>query len=128
MQLLRVRQPPVREPEAFVEAFRIHDDRLALPAADGAAEVQRIVRVSLDLPFLLPRIGVNQTPVPVAAAHHDKYPLAIAVFQELHAVPVLEHAGAARWQAADEHQVVLEEGALTVDLQVPSPPPQPPPA
>ena len=39
VQLLGVGQPAAVEPEAFVEAARVHDQRVALPTADGVAVV-----------------------------------------------------------------------------------------
>src|SRR5437870_826737 len=62
MELLRVRQPAVGEPEALVEALGVDCQRIALPPADGAAEIQRIVGVALDLSLLLACIGVYQAP------------------------------------------------------------------
>src|SRR6516165_4197563 len=121
MQLLSVRQTPVREPEPLVQAPGVERQRVTLPAADGAAEEERIVGVALDLALLLARIGVNQTPVPVAAAHHDEHALPIALLQELHAIAVLELTGPARRQAVDEHRVVFEERALTVHVQIARP-------
>src|SRR5215470_19580867 len=103
MQLLCVRKPAVREPEPLVETLRVNDERVGLPAADGAAEIQRVVGVALHLPLLLAPVGVDEAPVPVAAAHHDEDPLAIALLQELHAEAVLELAWTAGRQAMQEH-------------------------
>src|SRR6266699_4606260 len=121
VQLPGVRQAAVGEPEALVEALRIDDQRVALPAPDGAAEVERVVGVALDLSLLLAGVRVDETPVAVAAAHHHEHPLPIALLQELHAEAVLELAWAAWRQAMDEHGVVFEEGALAVDVQIARP-------
>src|SRR5437867_1719764 len=90
VQLLSVRQAAVGEPEALVEPLRVDDQRVALPAPDGAAEVERVVGVALDLSLLLAGIGVDETPVSIAAAHHHEHALALALLQELHAEATLE--------------------------------------
>src|SRR5262245_41321066 len=121
MQLLCVRKPAVREPEPLVEALRIDDQRVGLPAADGAAEIQWIVGVALHLSLLLAAVGVDEAPVPVATAHHHEDPLPIALLQELHAEAILELAWTAGRQAIQEHRIVFEERPLTVDVQIARP-------
>src|SRR5260370_17075446 len=90
MQPVGVRQPPVREPEALVEALRVDEERIAVPASDGAAEVERVVGVALDLAFLFAGVCVDEPPVSITTAHHHEYPLSIALFQELDAEAALD--------------------------------------
>ena len=55
-----------------------------------AAVVEGIVVVAANLTLLTPPIGVDDAVVAVAAADHHEDPLALAVFDELHAVGLLE--------------------------------------
>src|SRR5215831_20956116 len=118
MELRGVRQPAVREPEPLVEALGIDDERVTFPAADGAAEIQRVVGVALHLALLLARVGVNKTPVPIASSHHREDALPIALLEELEAEPVLEHARPALRQTVHEHRIVLEKVLLAIRVQI----------
>src|SRR5262249_52410390 len=105
MQLTGMGQAAVGEPEALVEALRVENERIALPAPDAPAEIERVVGIALHLPLLLAAVGVDETPVPVAAAHHQEDALPIALLEELQAEAVHEHPRSALRDAVDEHRV-----------------------
>src|SRR5262249_33536924 len=68
VKLAGVRQAAVAEPEPLVEVLRVEHERVGLPLSHGAPEVQRVVGVAFDLPFLLASVRIDEAPVPVAAA------------------------------------------------------------
>src|SRR5436190_2705554 len=113
-ELVRVRQPAVREPEVLVEAGRAHDERVAFPVRDRAAVVERVVVVALHLALLIAAIHVDDAVVAIAAADQNEDALARRILNELHTVRRLELPHGARVLAVQEARVVGEMALLAV--------------
>ena len=78
-QKIRVRQATVGHPKIFVEPGGLDDERIAVPAPDGAPVIQRVVVVSADLPDCIAAVQVDDAIVAVAAAqqHENAFPRSI---------------------------------------------------
>ena len=120
-----------RPATAWVQGKRVEEPldlrfvRLAVhgraPAVPALATTSFIWFVELTLRALLAGVRVDETPVPVAASHHDEHALPVALFEELDAEAALELARSAGRQAAQEHRIVLEERPLAVDVEIARP-------
>src|SRR5688572_10143766 len=67
LQLVRVRNPAVGEPEVLVETPRVHDERIALPFSHRSAVIQWVVIVAANLPDMSAAVEVNDAEVVVPA-------------------------------------------------------------
>src|SRR5262245_45521398 len=107
MKLFGVRQAAVIEPEFLVEASEIHDKSIALPTAHGAAVVDRVVGVAIDLSDLLPSVQVHDSSIPIAAALKDPDALKRRIFDKLKSVLLLVVARSTGRFAEEEHRIVF---------------------
>src|SRR5580765_5460071 len=72
LELLRMGNTAVGEPEVLVEARGADDECVPFPLADRAAVVERIVIVAFDLALLATAVVVDDPIVAVAAAEQDE--------------------------------------------------------
>src|SRR2546428_2702207 len=121
MQLLGMRQTAVVEPEFLIETLDVHNQRVSLPLADGAAVVERVVRVTVDLADLDAPIGPDFPPIAVTAG--EQYPDAaeVGILDKLESVNLLVLARSSGRFAKQIHRIVFQEIALAILVQVSRP-------
>src|SRR5262245_58187986 len=113
MKLIRVRKSPVTEPELFVKALGIDNERLPFPLSDRPAVVKRVIVIAAQLAFLSATIRIDDPVIAISAADEHKDALAVAVFIELDSIRQLVLPGAARRHAIQVQGIVLQQIALS---------------
>src|SRR5262245_26150360 len=108
MQLIRVRQTPIAEPEFFVETFGIDNKGFAFPFTDRTAVIEWVVRIASKLALLRTSIGVDDSIIPVPASDEYEDALSVAVFIELHTIRQLVLPWAAGRHAEQKHWIILQ--------------------
>src|SRR5262245_22965857 len=107
MERFGMRQATIIEPELLIEALQIHDHSVAFPASDGAAVVEWIIRITVDLTNLRTTVGVNDSPVAIAAPEQNQDPIEVRILYKLESINILELAWTTRWFASQVHRIVL---------------------
>src|SRR5215467_6351735 len=79
LQLVRVRQAAVGEPEILVETTGVDSEGVALPLTNRSAVEQRVLVVATHLPLVAAAVGIDDAVVVVAAADQHEDPLPYAV-------------------------------------------------
>src|SRR5262249_51800475 len=118
MEFTCMRKAAVGEPEFFIEVFGVHDQRIAFPVSQRAAVEGRevfIVRLQRSA------VGVNQSPVVIAAADEAEDSLFLSGFQELNSVWKLKLSRASRRHAREKHWIALQKTALPQFIKVSRP-------
>src|SRR5678815_3069735 len=105
MELRRVGQPAVREPETVVEPLSIHNEGVTLPFSDRVSEIERILGVAVGAAGLGPPIEVDEAPILVTGAHHDADALPLPLLEELNAVGNLVDPRARLRLAVGKHRI-----------------------
>src|SRR5215470_462181 len=109
MEFTRMRKTAVGEPEFLIEIFGIYYQRIAFPVSQRAAVERREIFV---IWFQRPAVGINQSPVVIAAADQDEYSLFLAIFQELNSIWQLKLTRASGRHAREKHWIALQKTAL----------------
>src|SRR5262249_34875273 len=118
MKLVGMRQSAIAEPEFFVKTSGIHDERVAFPSASRVSVIEGIVVVASKLATLRASVCVDEVPIVIAPAGHQKNPSEGWVFYKLIAVRHLKLTQRARRQAKQIHRIIFEKVALAIDEEV----------
>src|SRR5262249_48173614 len=110
VELIRVRETAVCEPELFIEVFCVNDQHVAFPPAESAAVISGEVFVIF---FQRPAVCVNQAPIVIAAADEDEDSLPFAVLEKLHPIRKLKLTRTARRHTKQVHRVASQKTALS---------------
>src|SRR5262249_6831576 len=121
VKLLGVRKAAITHPKFFIEAFRVDNEGIAFPLADGASVVQGVVRIATKLTLLSAPIGVDDPVIAVSTADKYENPLSIAVFIELNTIGQLILPRTSGRHTVEKHWIVFQEVALAQFVQVASP-------